>query len=309
MKFIRKLIVVLILFTLSFSCKDFSPDILTGNEFRIKRITELNEYGEEIVVQTFTYEKNKLIFWRTYYYDDVNELQASRKVEVKYNGNTINALQFKKVNAEWKAHQSCSITVQNNLVKKKLISRKSFPECENCWKYNYEYIGSNLQECSKFIKDELGNWNQLHRQLYTYRNSKPFRYESFVEAENGTLRLDYIRNYTIINDEITGWEGGICVNGDEWQPTQKMEYFYEGDVMSTMNYFISTGLDTSWNFFGKVDYLYDIDYNLIEEIFSNGSSIEYEYEAGKGNASLIYCEPNETSGPEPNLKKATAIVY
>jgi len=306
MKFIQHFLIAVILISILFSCKDYDSDNLPDNNFRIKKILELNEYGEESIVHSFTYENDKIILWRSHSRNEKDELREIIKVEVSYDGNSMSALQFQKVNNEWEKHQGCIFTIQNDRICEKLVSRYSSPECRNCWKYQYKYIGARLEESKKYFCNGSDDWKLLNKQFYTYEDNSLSQYENFMVTEDGKPELDYLRLYSIENNKVSGWEGGVVVKDSDWQPAEKKEFVYEQGLMSSETYSVWDEQNKRWQFFGSVGYYYDINTNLVEEITSNGNSIRYEYENGRGNASLLYCDPIENSEPVPTLKSKMA---
>lgn len=306
MKIIHKIPVTIIILLLSFSCKEYDSHLLPENIFRVKTIIEVNEYGDDEKIHNFTYENDKLILWTTFYKNETEDLLRIKKVSVSYKDNTIFVMQSLLVNNKWEEQQECKFIIQNNLIREKLVSRHRFPACSDCWKYSYTYIGSKLNECKKFSKSSSGDWELIEKQAYAYQNNNLVKYEDFIVNQDGELVLDYVRNYFLENEEPTGWEGGTFASSREWYPTQKMEYIYEQDLMFSLLYSVWDASNNSWKLFGTTSYSYDANNNLIDELTSTGKSIHYVYEAGKGNAALIYCDPLESSSPEPKMKSILA---
>lgn len=298
-------LIPLVLFAVSFhSCKEFETNDLDDSLFRIKTILEFDNYGEEQSREQFFYDNDQLMFVKIYS-NNGSELTEAQKVSYAYQGEQVTAILSTKKNDDWNIKQTCIFNVTDNHVTEKLISRNASPECIACWKYNYVYSGKNLIEWIKYQKDNsTSNWNEYRRVEYIYENGSIVYYKDYENYDNSGLKLDYKREYSVENNKVVGWQGGICVDGCDWVATQKVEYKYEQNYVSTKIYSRREKIEDAWSLFVTINYYYDANNNLIEKTTSSGSQTYYEYEEGLGNAALLYCTPETIAETEPLLKTA-----
>lgn len=293
-----KLYQILLLFILCFSCKEYETDFIPDNEYRIVKITENNVENYEVNIHYFAYDnRGKLYEWKKYFINENNELQELRKLNFSYTGNVIETTIFNKKNNEWEKHQLFKFTVEGDHIVEKLITHYSPRECEQCWKYKYRYLNSNLIETTKFGKNNSGIWEILEKNTYSYKNNYLIKYQYFYATNDGNLILDYSRDYTIESGICTCWKGGTIIDNTDWAPTQKIEFEYAQGKLSSETYSIRSNTNSEWQIFGSINYFYDWNNYLIERLTSRGNSIRYEYEKGKGNLELFLDWPYETVKP------------
>lgn len=291
------------------ACKQFEIQDLdtTKNSYRIKKIIQYNDLGEELNRDVFNYKNEQLVLWQWFYKNENGEMTQSRKVDVQYKGvNIVKTLSYLK-NDKWIYHQEVNYTVCNNLIYEKMVSRLVFPECNECWKYSYKYKESKLVEWNKYIKTETNDWMHIRKNTFTYNNNKLIETKDSVNFNNTEMMLDYKKIYVYKNGQISEWMGGLCTNSCEWKPSQKVAYSYEQNNISTKTYSVWDSTNETWKYFGLENYYYDENNYLIEETTSSGMRILYEYEKGHGNTALIYCEPEDINPPDPMLKSTPII--
>ncbi len=280
-----------------FSCKEFETDFTRESNYRLKKITETNVSDNAVKIHYFTYEKDKLSEWKTCFIDENEQLQESKKLNFSYTNTIIEVIHYKKTNDEWEKHQLYKFTVQNHLIIEKLVSRYSFPECEQCWKYRYIYTGDKLTETIKYINSDASIWEVIEKNCYTYDGNDLAMYQYFNTSNDGQLLLDYSKIYTTENGICVSWEGGINHAGTDWVATQKIEFEYTQGLLSSEMYFIRNDVRNEWQNFGSVQYFYDENSYLIESLTSRGNGITYEYEKGKGNSEWFLDGVNEIVKP------------
>lgn len=304
----KRLSVIILLIGYFNACKQYDIDLDTiHNTHRIKMITEYDNSGDEVARDLFTYKDERLVLWQRLSKNENGEMKENWEINVKYNNGNIIASLFNNRNGELSPQQECNYTLFNDLVLEKIVSRLAPPQCNECWKYNYIYQGSRLIEWNKFIKTETNEWKKIRQDQYSYNNNKLIEYKDFVDFDDTGLRLDYKKTYSYKNNRISGWFGGICIAGSEWSPTQKVEYAYDQNNVSTKTYLIWDDTDKSWKYFGALNYYYDAYNNLIEEASSSGTTKIYQYENGRGNSSLFYCDPGDQPEAEPILKSSSIV--
>jgi len=199
------------------------------------------------------------------------------------------AVLYLKENDKWIKTRDCTSTVQDNRVKEKMVSRYAFPQRLDSWRYEYKYSFDKLLGWKKLIKNENNIWEENRKVEYIYKNEILSETRDYQNYDHTQTKLDYLRLYFAEKGRILSWEAGVCADNHECQATQKTEYDYEYENLSHKTFSICDVSLKSWKNFGEVNYQYDRNNYLIEEIASDGTKTNYEYEKGTGNASLIYC--------------------
>ena len=308
MPLFRKIYLFLLLILLCITCKEFNVETNDfESSFRIKTIIQYDEFGEETGRDVFNYKADKLILWLWYYYEE-SVCTTGRKVEVVYEGDNFKATMSMKKKEIWERQRECQFTVSGGRVHERLVSRLSSPQCEECWNYVYDYTDSGILKWKEFVKNNDYTWLEYRKVEYEYDNKNLVRYKDYVNYNQTGFKLDYIKEYFIENDKVAGWQGGTYIEDLDWSPTQKVDYAYEQNNIVLKSYSVWNQELKKWNAFGSVSYKYDVHDNLIEEISSSGIRTVYEYERGKGNASLIYCDPETEPDFEPHLKSSQVFI-
>ncbi len=286
------------------SCKDFDiqPELI-DNSVRIKTIREVDKLGIEKSREVFFYTKNRLTFYKLYTLEK-GELKEKQKVLISYDGDFAWTTISAKKNDQWTVLQECSYSLSNNLIIGKTVSRLKWPQCLNCWKYNYKYQGTKLQEWTKLIKDENEGWREYRKAEFIYDNNKLVEYKDYENYDNTELKLDYKKLYFNQNGKVAGWQGGTYIEGQEWEPVEKADYYYEGTNVIVKSFSVRIANTSNWKNLGTVNYNYNANGCLSEKITSSGSTTIYEYENGSGNTAQFYYNPEDHVVNEPGLKCA-----
>ena len=150
----QKLWFVILLFVCNLSCKEFDSNLPTNN-YRISKITQTNLLDNTVYYYQFTYQNDQLLECKTSFLNNNNQIQESRKLNFFYSVGEVEVSIQKKKNNEWEKFQKLQFEIDNDLIVRKLISRYSFPKCENCWRYEYKYDCNNLSEVSILHQVEL----------------------------------------------------------------------------------------------------------------------------------------------------------
>ncbi|MEN8117886.1 MAG: RHS repeat domain-containing protein [Bacteroidota bacterium] len=298
-------LIIFVLILGLFSCKKYDDEpVMSGDSFRIKQISEYNDFGEETGRDVFSYKGEKIVLWQWFYIDENGVADEKWKVEVTYRGDNLIAAKRNKNDNKWELEKECTYKIRDNIVYEEVLSRYGFPRCIECWKYNYYYSGTRLTHWNKFVKNENSDWEECWRGEYIYEDNKLVEYHDLVVCEDAEWKQDYKRKYHYTNNILTVWEGGIHSADGLWSVSQKAEYGYENGNMAVKNYLVWDDCNESWKIFGSLNYFYDENNNLVEKTTSSGERTEYTYEPGQGNASLLYYNPTDFAGPEPFCKSA-----
>lgn len=299
--------VVLLIVFVDYSCKQNNPEPeLINNTHRIKNIIGFDAFGTEISREAFIYENEKLVLWQCFRNIENLEMKQTQQITFTYNEETAVANFCLFINKAWNLQRRCIYQLRDMRILEKTVSRHADPPCFECWKYNYKYLNGNLIEWKKYIKTESDEWQLIRKNVSIYKNNLINECQNFVNFDYTKLKPDYKKIFLYENDLLSGWIGGTCKENEVWQASQKIEYLYEQNNISSKIYYVRDFSNELWTYFGTTYYYYNENNYLIEESTSSGSRKIYEYEKGHGNASLFYNDP-ETSDPGTPVFKSAAI--
>ncbi len=192
--------------------------------------------------------------------------------------------------------------------------------------------GDNISEYKYFVYLN-GQWVLRMRWTYEYENNRLVRAIAY-NIENGdyTPSNDYLVNYSdgkisnYFNRQYNNgeWENVMkfdyvydgsqlsynifyMVNEEELTPIDKWEYFYEDDKLIMDKSF--TYYNDTWNEFQQINYMYDVQGNLINVSVDNGEVREYEYESGEGNAGYFLRRAIDDLYIFPDITKGDASIH
>jgi len=287
------------------SCKEFIDETdFIKNSHRVKQIIEYDNSGKEIGRDIFSYESERMVLWQYLYNNEGGEMIEYWRITVSYSGDNVNAIKYYSEIDGWEKYTKSSFKIINNLIHEELKSNYGGLECIECWKYNYTYSGSFLMKWTKSIKSGEDKWERCRKGEYIYENDLLTEYKVSVISESCEWMPDYKNIYFYEKDKISGWQGSNYNADGGVVLSQKIEFSYENNKMSTRTYSVWDASTDSWRFFGSLNYYYDENNYLLEDISSFGDRTLYEYEEGHGNASLFYYKAESFAKTEPMLKNA-----
>ena len=293
MKSILKFALFLLLFFAFGSCKEFDTEITFEDAYRISEIIEKDQLNGSERRYLFVYEKNNLTECNSCFKDESNEFQKSGRIVFSYEANKVNVLLLRKQTDSWNKHQLTEFVTNGQCILEKIVTRYSFPECQQCWKYKYKYQNEKLVESTKYLKGNTADWKVFEKLVYRFEENILLEYQYYKASAEGHLLLDYKRKYNNDNGICECWYGGIIRPDSVWHPTQFMEYAYYDGKISSQKYYQRGYDDFDWKFSADISYAYDINNNLIERSTSNGHMLLYKYEKGNGNAFMFFNSSND----------------
>jgi hypothetical protein len=290
-----KLIISILFFSIvSFSsCKRENN---SNGSHRVKQLTAF-EQGAEVGKYAFTYSGSNLIKAEA-----SDQGIITDKAEYSYSENKITLLSSSKDdNGNW-------------------IST---------YKEEYIYNGSNISQLNSYELQgdvwvqtdkvdyifELGNLTQSIQE--SYQQSQTYYYKT-TEIYNGTKISEKDKFYKFSSSDwvqydketflwegvkLMGWINYDYQTNGSWIESQKSTYTYDGNNKSQKSDF--SKIDTEWSPDELVAYSYDGDGCLIEENYTDSKNV-YVYEAGVGNISKLFYDPEDLVYAYPPIKSYSA---
>lgn len=288
----KTFIFILISIPLIWSCKKDDDDDTLNAEipFRIKKVTETYN-GNTGKKYDFTYNGENLVKYEVHWYTGLNWKEYSIQ-DITYNGSIATLIEHSEDTNVGKT----DYTINNNFTSEFLSYNYFNTQWIKSYKRTYKYTGSNLTEymTQLFVDGAIQNTD---KGIFLYDNNQIKRIIIYTSGQNNDWLVFRKDTFIYSNNNLASYVN-YYRSASSWVSDMKVDYTYQGENVSEAKVYrqLWNGGSASWTLAETRKYQYDSNGLLTKEnIVSEHDNLEYvyEYEAGKGNASKFYANPEQ----------------
>ena len=200
---------------------------------------------------------------------------------------------FKYVNKNY-------LKIEHNRIVEDSYSIGSKNEWYPLMNYYYHYENNRLSSYNAFRLVE-GSWRDRGTAYYYYDNSNVVDHYYYELVVNDIKLMDRDSFY---------WENGKLLhfvdynrNNGEMVLNSRSDYYYD-DLGRISQIDLFAYRREQWRPFRTINYEYDKEGYLVKEKVSWGYTVNYIYEPGNGNSSLLFYMPEQMIFNEPRFKNS-----
>jgi hypothetical protein len=278
---------------------------ISGDNLRvIERLQQstLSSGGSSSYKTNYFYNDEKMIEVKEYYEDQYEGWELNYRSGIEYQGNKIIISEYYGDDVD--PFRKVEFIVDNDKILEALLYTNDYGELKLVSETVYSYSWSGDIIKAEYYSSYNGEWILRQMKELIYTNNLISEYMEYSYDFEGNVSLVDKEGFSYESDRLVEWIDYDYEYGS-WENYLKIEYNYSGVLISDVSNFLFE--NNEWKYNQTYYYFYNDNGVLLEEEYES-RKINYYYEVGEGNYSLLIADPLYERHSLPRTKKGSTTL-